>query len=190
MILIDLPILIKQCAPLVAISTMTAIVKTESKINPWAIGLNGHLKLKYQPNNLHQAALWVDYLESHHYNFDVGLTQVNIQNIHYYGYKARDLLDPCINLKVASKILQKNYYRALPKSNSSQEALRKAISSYNTGNFSRGFSNGYVTKVIANVSTTNSKTLLATKLQLVKPSKSVIFSDPIIKYGEVYYVPK
>ena len=148
--MLDLPMYIHQCTSHVAQSTMQAIIRTESKGNPLSIGLNKGVKLKYQATSNKQAKSWVKYLEDHRYNFDVGLAQVNIKNIHLYGYRAVDALDPCINLKLASAILHKNYVAARNSSNSSEEALQKALSAYNTGNYSRGFSNGYVQKVYAN----------------------------------------
>jgi type IV secretion system protein VirB1 len=147
---IDIPQYIHQCAPNIAQSTMQAIIKTESKGNPIAIGLNKGYKLKFQPVSNKQAIAWVKYLEQHGYNFDVGLAQVNIKNIHSYGYNAVDALNPCINLKIASRILKKNYLDARNNSGSDQEALKKTISAYNTGNYQKGFSNGYVQKVYAN----------------------------------------
>ena len=133
------------CANHVAVSTMQAIVKAESYNNQLAINLN-HGHLRYQSRTKEQAIKWVTYLEKHGYNFDVGLAQVNIKNIHKYGYKAVDALDPCINLKIASNILYQNYQRARHNS-SKADALAKAISAYNTGNYSDGFYNGYVSKV-------------------------------------------
>ncbi len=150
--------LYEQCAPNVAKATMQAIVKTESRGNPLAIGLNKGYKLKYPAKDLAQAKKWVQYLEQNKFNFDVGLAQVNIKNIHKYGYKAEDALDPCLNLQLASQILKLNYRTALSQSSSSEEALSKAISAYNTGNFSRGFSNGYVGKVYANAGVSSAAT--------------------------------
>lgn len=141
---------IHQCAPQVSASTMIAIIKTESKGNQLAIGLNKGHKLLYQPKTYSQAVAWVNYLEKHHYNFDVGIAQVNINNIHKYGLTGAQALDICTNLKLASIILQNNYKLALNNSKGSQEALLKAISAYNSGNYHTGFNNGYVSKVIHN----------------------------------------
>lgn len=142
---------LKECSPNVAPSTMLAIVKTESNYYPWSIGLNVTGKRLFnQPSSYDQARKWVNYLEQNKYNFDVGLAQVNIKNIHKFGYKAQDLLDPCINLRVASRILHSNYNRARLNSSSSYEALLKALSAYNTGDYNSGFVNGYVSKVINN----------------------------------------
>lgn len=141
---------IHTCAPEIATSTMVAIIKTESKTNPLAININHGYKLKYQPRNINEAKRWVNYLEKNQYNFDVGIAQVNIANIKKFGYKATDALNVCINLKIASKILQNNYMKALSVSKTKPEALKKAISAYNTGNFYSGMYNGYVNAVYKN----------------------------------------
>ena len=139
-----------QCAPHVAQNTMQAIITTESRGNPLAIGLNRGFRLTYQPKNYHQAVMWVKYLEKHHYNFDIGLTQVNIHNVYKYGYTGVNALDPCTNIKIAAAVLQQDYSHALHGSFTQQDALLKAISAYNTGNNLAGFSNGYVYRVVHN----------------------------------------
>lgn len=151
---------VKNCSPNVAIDTMLAIIKTESNYNPLAININNKgQRLLYQAKNIDQATKWVNYLENNNYNFDVGIAQVNIKNIHKYGYHARNMLDPCLNLQVAAHILQKNYTAAKQKSTNTQDALYKAISAYNTGNFRSGFSNGYVKKVVYNAKNNSIKNL-------------------------------
>lgn len=150
--MIDLAMLINQCVNPAHKVVMEAIIKVESSGNPLVLGLNKGYKLQTQPKDIEQAKAWAEYLEEHDYNFDVGLGQVNIKNIHKYGYKAKDMLDPCLNLKIASDILDKNYQVALATDNSAK-ALQKAISAYNTGNFSQGFSNGYVHKVNSKLGT-------------------------------------
>lgn len=148
--MLNLALLILQCATPVAQVKMPAIIKTESQNNPLAIGLNKGYKLKFQPKDPEQAKNWVEYLEKNDYNFDVGLAQINIKNIKKYGYTAKDLLDPCVNITVGSDILANNYKNAMSGSTSSTEGWQKAISAYNTGNFTSGMRNGYVAKVNAN----------------------------------------
>ena len=144
-------LILQQCCPNVSSTTMLAIIKTESNFNPLALNLNDKRKhLSYPATNLKQATAWAQYLERHGYNFDVGLGQINIKNIHKYGYHAEDLLEPCLNLKVAGYILQQNYINAKSSSNNSKSALYMAISAYNTGNYRAGFSNGYVSRVVKN----------------------------------------
>lgn len=146
-------------------NTMKAIIKTESGGNPFALNLNGkkngkRIKLAKQPKNIEQAKAWATFLEQNNYNFDVGVAQVNIRNIHKYGYTAAEALDLCVNLKMASFILKKNYHQALYKSTNQQDAVKMAISAYNTGNYRNGFYNGYVSKVL-----TNSKKVQIAQLQ-------------------------
>lgn len=147
--MIALPVLIHQCVPHMVQASMQSIVQVESKGNPFALNLNNGYKLQFQPKSEAQAKKWIIALEKNDYNFDIGLAQVNIKNVHKYGYNAVDLLNPCISLKLGSKILVSNYHNALPVSKSSGEALQKAISAYNTGNFHSGFNNGYVHRVYA-----------------------------------------
>ncbi len=128
-------------------TTLQAIIQVESKGNPLALGLNKGKRLQFQPQSNSVAQKWVKYLEQNNYDFDVGLAQVNVKNAHKYGYTATDLLEPCTNLVVGSNILLNNYTNALSQSKSSSEALQKAISAYNTGNFHDGFKNGYVNLV-------------------------------------------
>lgn len=145
--LIDLA---KKCSPTVSPTTMVTLIKTESKGNPLAIGLNG-ARLKSQPKTESQAVAWIKYLDKNGYNFDVGLGQVNIANIRKYKLKPEDLLQPCLNLQVSGYILTQNYIKAKKTTNDPQTALRKALSAYNTGNQKSGFYNGYLVKVLNNL---------------------------------------
>ncbi|MDD3267539.1 MAG: lytic transglycosylase domain-containing protein [Burkholderiales bacterium] len=144
--------LAKQCSPTVAPTTMLTLVKTESGKNPIAIGLNG-ARLLAQPKNQSQAIAWIKYLDKHNYNFDVGLGQINIKNIRKYKLQPEALLNPCLNLKISGEILTKNYIAAKKNTKDPQYALRKALSTYNTGNQYSGFNNGYVVKVLKNIET-------------------------------------
>jgi len=182
---INLDMYVKQCAPQVSSNTMLAIIKTESKGNPLAIGLNKGKRLGYQAKNLDQAVNWVEYLDKHGYDFDVGLAQINVRNIRKYGYKAKDMLDPCKNLYVANLILSKNYTNALVKSNNPKQALLKAISAYNTGNYQYGFNNGYVQKVVNNAISMDEKNLAKlavtsndklSKSYILNSSRSVVYA--------------
>lgn len=140
----------KQCAPQVAPQTMVTLVRTESKGNPLALGLNG-ARLKFQPQSESQAIAWVRYLDQHDYNFDIGLGQVNIKNIRKYKLKAEQLLNPCLNLKVSGYILTQNYLLEKKHTPDSQLALGRALSRYNTGNQSAGYDNGYIQRILQNI---------------------------------------
>lgn len=132
-------------------SIMTAIVKVESGGNPWAININSKTgqRLLYQAKTLEQAQAWVRWFVSNNYNIDIGLAQINIKNIQKQKLDPTDFLEPCTNLKMAGQILKANYVSAAKTSTNSDDAVKKAISAYNTGTFKSGFSNGYVGKVMA-----------------------------------------
>lgn len=147
----DFAALSQHCAPGVSHQTMAAIVKTESGFRPLAIGINGGEKLTRQPNNKAEAVVTANWLISNGYNIDLGLGQINSNNLSRYGLSVDDAFDPCANLSVAASILTASYKLALSKGHAEQPALYAAISAYNTGSLSRGFGNGYVQRVVNNV---------------------------------------
>src|SRR3546814_19689397 len=60
-----------------------------------------------------------------------------------------NVFDPCTNIAAAGAVLSGNYHRVRAGLHP-QRALRIALSMYNTGSQSRGFSNGYVGRVVGN----------------------------------------
>lgn len=139
-----------ECAPWVAPQTMRAIVKTESQFKPLAININGGAKLERQPSTKEEAVITAKWLIANNYNIDMGLGQVNSANLAKTNLSVEDAFDPCKNLTAAASILQSNYLSASKRTSNQQSALHAAISAYNTGSFTKGFSNGYVQKVINN----------------------------------------
>lgn len=145
-----------KCAPDVAPDTLSRIVKTESGFNPWAIGVVG-TPLNQQPQTKEEALNAIKLLVKDKANFSIGLAQVNRQ---YFDVKdVESIFSPCTNLKMGSDILKDCYSRALEKSDSEQQALKKSFSCYYSGNYTRGFkkeSNGtsYVERVVAANTTT------------------------------------
>ncbi len=60
-----------------------------------------------------------------------------------------NVFDPCTNIAAAGAVLSGNYH-SVRAGLHPQRALRIALSMYNTGSQSRGFSNGYVGRVVGN----------------------------------------
>ena len=77
----DFVSLAMQCAPMVAPLTMAAIVKTESGFNPLAIGVNGGARLVRQAETVAEAVVTAKWLLERGYNIDLGLGQVNSNNL-------------------------------------------------------------------------------------------------------------
>jgi type IV secretion system protein VirB1 len=119
---------------------LAAIVRVESAYNPFAIGVVGS-RLSRQPKNLDEAIATVRDLESHGYNYSVGIAQVNRSNFAKYGLSKVELaFDVCANLEAGSKILKECFSRT-------NSDWGKAFSCYYSGNFVTGYKHGYVQKV-------------------------------------------
>ncbi|PKO47047.1 MAG: conjugal transfer protein [Betaproteobacteria bacterium HGW-Betaproteobacteria-22] len=146
----DFDALVTECAPWVAPQTMAAIVKTESQFKPFAININGKVKLERQPTSKEEAIVTAKWLIANNYNIDMGLGQVNSVNLPKVNLNVEEAFDACKNIAAAATILQWNYQSAFKKNPNEQEALHAAISAYNTGSFTKGFNNGYVQKVVNN----------------------------------------
>ncbi|WP_343548688.1 lytic transglycosylase domain-containing protein [Ralstonia sp.] len=141
--------LARRCAPDVDPVTLAAIVRTESSGNPFAIGVVG-ARLLRQPRSYAQALEAVRLLRAQGYNFSLGLSQINQHNLVKYGQTEASIFDPCTNLHAGGIVLRDCFARARPLFASEQQALRAAVSCYYAGNFTTGFRDGYVAKVIAN----------------------------------------
>lgn len=129
---------------------MAAIVRRESGFNPLSIGINGGAKLTRQPTFKQEAVVTAKWLIEHGYNIDMGLAQINVKNLAKLNLTVDDAFDACKNIAASATLLSWNYQAAKGKIAGEQQALLSAISMYNTGNASSGFSNGYVHGVVAN----------------------------------------
>lgn len=145
-----------QCAPAVAPATLLRLASHESSLNPYAIAVVGRA-LPRQPQSLDEAMAIANRLANEGASFSVGLGQINSQH-----FKADDpqeltsLFEPCRNLQLTEIHLKDCYSRALDVAPDPQTALRKALSCYYSGNFTRGFkpeaeygNTSYVERVLA-----------------------------------------
>lgn len=143
--------LLMACAPLVSTATAQALVIVESGGNPHAIGVvGGHLAR--QPRTLSEAIPTVRVLEAEGWNYSVGLGQINRTNFQRLGLTPESAFEPCRNLTAMQSILGECFERAAKTSargSTEQLALRQALSCYYSGNFSTGFRDGYVDRVLA-----------------------------------------
>lgn len=167
--------LMAACAPNVAPVTLEKIIQVESRGNPLAVNANvkwvivrdkdgkpvmvitedGQIKPKRKKVTFKspieiktvQDAVTVTYMaiDAGH-SVDMGYMQVNSRNLKALGYTVEDMFKPCKNLAAGTRVLTAFYSNALPKYPNEQAALRAALSAYNTGDFDKGFINGYVTR--------------------------------------------
>jgi type IV secretion system protein VirB1 len=133
----------------VAAQTLSAVASAESGFSPFAINVNHALQLARPPASRAEAAAAARTLQAAGANFDLGLLQINVSNLRRLGLSLEDAFDPCRNLAAGAVLLQANYATARVAGPDPQAALRTALSRYNTGDDTRGFRNGYVTRVVS-----------------------------------------
>lgn len=167
-----------SCSKSVDPSTMAALVHFESGGNPYAINVNGGYRLPRQPQNKIEAIQAAKWLEMEGYNFDSGLSQININNRAYYHVSYDDLFDPCANIRVGGSILLQCYKLSASIYGEGQIALNHALSCYNTGSQVKGISNGYVRKVVQLAKATGSKELMVPALLTDVTRSSNVISLP------------
>lgn len=137
--------LLTLCAPQVAPETVQHIIRVESSGNPLALNING-AKLPRKPADAADAAKIAHEFIGAGYSVDLGLMQVNSRNLAKLGYTVEDMFEPCKNIAAGAKVLTNFYAGAKERHGDGQTALRAALSAYNTGSFTAGFSNGYVAR--------------------------------------------
>lgn len=131
----------------VPMEVMQHVVNVESGSNPFAIGVVG-ARLERQPQNLDEAVATARMLESQGYNYSLGVAQVNRSNFARYGLDSYEkAFDVCPNLQAGTQILAQCYAQA-------GGDWGKAFSCYYSGNFSKGFEDGYVQKVVDSMNRT------------------------------------
>ncbi len=162
--------LIAACGIIAHADLLDAIVRVESGGNPIALAVNGAVELVRAPRDLDDAAAMARWLATHGYSFDAGLAQVNSANLARLGLDTSSVFEPCANLRAASRLLEECYERALQRWDDMERAMKAALSCYNTGHFTRGVSNGYVSSVRAAASSLAPHSL-ATDSAETKPAR-------------------
>ena len=137
-----------QCAPSVSPQTLAAVAHAESRVDPFAIGVNGGSAVR-QPRTRTEATRTARRLIASGANIDLGIAQINSDNLDWLGLSVEDAFDPCRNLAAAATVLRAGFRPTSDRPADQQRALRVALSRYNTGHPDRGFRNGYVARVEA-----------------------------------------
>jgi type IV secretion system protein VirB1 len=125
-------------------------VRTESGGNPLLLHVNGGSQPSPAPQTKEEVVSLASRFIAEGKSVDLGLMQINSDNLEWLGMSIEDTFDPCKNLAAGSRILEENYQRAHRQKGQEQVALYAALSAYNTGNQTAGIKNGYVQKVVEN----------------------------------------
>lgn len=155
--------IIKVCAPNTDPNVLERIIKVESSLNPYAIGVVGG-NLARQPKNKTEAIEMARALHNGGWNFSMGLGQINRYNIDKYNINYETVFDPCTNIRTTAFIYKECLERAMQKFEK-DKAMLAAFSCYYSGNFERGFQNedggkkSYVQRILDVDTLTYSRTL-------------------------------
>lgn len=133
------------CAPYVAPETLASVIAVESRGRPLAINVNRGPRLAPAQSSAEASAVAREWI-ARGYSVDLGLMQVNSRNLARLGYTVEQMFEPCTNVAAGATILASNYIEAAKRKGPGQQALLDALSAYNTGSFSRGYSNGYISR--------------------------------------------
>ncbi|WP_065842951.1 lytic transglycosylase domain-containing protein, partial [Campylobacter fetus] len=140
----DIPSLIEQCKNQnVDTSIIEQIIKVESNYQQYAINVNKIGSFTFKTKQ--EAKALADFYISKGYSVDIGLMQFNSSNLKQFSYNVEDMLEPCSNIKAGSDLFYLAYENTDSNLNKS-ERISQALSTYNTGNITFGFKNGYVAK--------------------------------------------
>ena len=181
--------LASQCAPTVAPETVLAIIQTESSGEQFALNVNGGRQPARQTNGADAAATARRYVAAG-YSVDLGLGQINSRNMRWLGLSWETVFDPCTNVAALARVLTTNY-NSVKAGRDPQTALRVALSMYNTGSQTRGFRNGYVTKVLSNAGIASAPALYSVEIPSVAiaTSASVELRDNFVAENAAVHAP-
>jgi type IV secretion system protein VirB1 len=178
--------MLQQYAPDVAPQTIAAIIRVESGGNQFAVGINNcPFARRTHPRSAREAAAKAHYFISKGYSVDLGLMQINSKNLPALGLTVEQALDPAANIQAGARILCRGYRGAVKRFGPGQNALRAALSAYNTGNYEQGFRNGYVAKFFSTAPNCQSARPLLANLSLHHKSGSPVAGRSIIAKGPV-----
>ena len=121
-----------ECAPIVAPSTIAAIVRVESGGNPLAMW-NNTTRSMVIPGNRDQAIQYLRQAMAAGQRVDVGLAQVDTANFAGFGLTPRNAFNACANLRAGSEILHLDWQQSLASGLRGQQALYHAFEAYNSG---------------------------------------------------------
>ena len=137
--------LIISCGLITHPTLMEAIVRAESGGNPLVIAYGSDPRTVVQPSTKAEAKYLLDNLLANGIKPDVGLGQIWAANFERLGLDSTNVFDECTNLKASERVLLEAYI----KTPNDTHSIGRALSVYNTGNQSDGYSNGYVVNIIS-----------------------------------------
>ncbi|MGJ8530079.1 transglycosylase SLT domain-containing protein [Maritalea sp.] len=140
--------LISSCLTLGAdTGLISAIMTTESSGKIEALNVNKWEGDRVRPTSVESSIEIATHFLDNGYSVDIGLMGINSFNVMRLGHTIESAYEPCVNIGLGETILVENIQTAKAAGYTGDDALKVALSLYNTGSMSYGFTNGYVDKV-------------------------------------------
>jgi len=100
----------QNCAPMVQIETLAAVVSLESKFQPFNIRINSGKPVAAQPASKAEAIEIATSLIAGLLDIQIGLGGIGVEQLQRLNLSVSDAFDPCLNLKATATLLD-GYYR-------------------------------------------------------------------------------
>jgi len=137
--------LLMMCAPAVDPVTMAAVVKQESGGQPWVVNNNTTKRSVTFTSKAAAVAAAVAAIGRGE-SVDMGLAQINSNNLPALGLSVNQIFDPCTNIAAGARILATGYEKT--------GSLGGALSMYNTGRADSRIGVAYAQKVFGQAGAT------------------------------------
>ncbi|MGR9556436.1 lytic transglycosylase domain-containing protein (plasmid) [Rhizobium leguminosarum] len=122
--------LARDCAPMVEVRTLAAVISLESGFKPFAIRINSGPPLERQPVSKAEAIELATSLVANRQDIQIGLGGIGEAELRRLKLSISDAFDPCMNLKATATMLDGYYRLALRFGADAKQAETVMLQSY------------------------------------------------------------
>ncbi|RXT19623.1 type IV secretion system protein VirB1 [Rhizobium leguminosarum] len=122
--------LAQNCAPMVDVRTLAAVISLESSFKPFAIRVNSGPPLESQPSSKAEAIELATSLVADRQDVQIGLGGIGLDELRRLKLSISDAFDPCRNLKATATLLDGYYRLALSAGADAKQAEKVMLQSY------------------------------------------------------------
>ncbi|MBY5517863.1 lytic transglycosylase domain-containing protein [Rhizobium leguminosarum] len=122
--------LAQNCAPMVEVRTLAAVISLESRFKPFAIRINSGPPLERQPASKAEAIELATSLAADHQDIQIGLGGIGLEELRKLKLSISDAFDACLNLKATATLLNSYYRLALHAGADKRQAEKVMLQSF------------------------------------------------------------
>ncbi|MBY5770124.1 lytic transglycosylase domain-containing protein [Rhizobium leguminosarum] len=122
--------LAQNCAPMVEVRTLAAVISLESRFKPFAVRINSGPPLASQPASKAEAIERATSLIADGQDIQIGLGGIGMEELRKLNLSISDAFDPCLNLKATATLLNSYYRLALHAGADATQAENVMLQSY------------------------------------------------------------